>query len=124
MWRERRRCACVQGEGVERRSFEKKVLGAEKPPSSYDRSAVDLYGFNAPMFPRTNGAKGDEMSTGSNRFDRTNRSDDTRVPLQGVVLVSVGNTRADAPLVGAVHRRVARLQDLASLIHAYVPDQK
>ncbi len=64
------------------------------------------------------------MGGGSNRFDQAKRSDDARQPLQGVVLVSVGNTREDAPLVGAVHARVARLQDLASLIHACVPDEK
>ena len=63
------------------------------------------------------------MTQGSSRFDHVQRSDDAREPLEGVMLVSVGNTRNDAPLVGAVHTRVARLQDLASLIHACVPEK-
>lgn len=63
------------------------------------------------------------MTQGSNRFDRAQWSDDARPPLHGVVLVSVGNTRNDAPLVGALHTRVARLQDLASVIHAFVPEK-
>ncbi len=64
------------------------------------------------------------MGDGLSRFDGTERSGDARAPLQGVVLVSVGNTRDDTLLVGTVHARVARLQDLPSLIHACLPDEK
>ncbi len=84
----------------------------------------NVYGKgNALGFPYTNGAREMHMTQGSSRFDRGQRSYDAREPLEGVVFVSVGNTHNDAPLVGALHTRVARLQDLAWLIHACVPEK-
>lgn len=56
--------------------------------------------------------------------DDTGGRGDPGTPLDGVMLVSVGNTRDEASLVGAVHTHVARLQDLPSLIHACVPSDK
>jgi hypothetical protein len=40
------------------------------------------------------------------------------------MLVSVGNTRDETQLVGAIHAHVARLHDLPSLIHACVPNDE
>ena len=56
--------------------------------------------------------------------DDTGRMAEPRAPLEGVMLVSVGKTRDETPLVGAVHAHVARLHDLPSLIHACVPGGK
>lgn len=56
-----------------------------------------------------------------NESDDAGRMDNPRAPLKGVMLVSVGKTRDETPLVGAVHTHVARLHDLPSLIHACVP---
>ena len=49
---------------------------------------------------------------------------DPRAPLEGVMLVSVGKTRDETSLVGAIHTHVARLHDLPSLIHACVPNDE
>ena len=59
-----------------------------------------------------------------NEPDDSGRPTNPRVPLDGVLLVSVGKTRDETPLVGAIHAHVARLHDLPSLIHACVPGDK
>lgn len=59
-----------------------------------------------------------------NESDDSGYATDPRGPLQGVMLVSVGKTRDETPLVGTVHAHVARLHDLPSLIHACVPGGK
>jgi len=45
-----------------------------------------------------------------------------RPSLDGVVLVSVGRTRDDAPVKGIRRAHVARIHDLPSLIHALTPE--
>ena len=56
--------------------------------------------------------------------DDAGRLTHPRVSLEGVMLVSVGTSRDETPLVCSVHAHVARLHDLPSLIHAYVPGDK
>ena len=59
-----------------------------------------------------------------NEPDDTGHMTDPRAPLEGVMLVSVGKTRDEMPLVGAIHAHVGRLHDLPSLIHACVPNNE
>jgi len=59
-----------------------------------------------------------------NESDDSGRLTGPRAPLEGVMLVSVGKTRDETPLVGAIHAHVARLHDLPSLIHACVPNDE
>ncbi len=64
------------------------------------------------------------MSSGTHWFDQSRGANDEAGWLEGVVMVSVGMVPENAPVVGAVHARVARLQDLPSLIHACVPAER
>jgi hypothetical protein len=47
-----------------------------------------------------------------------------REPLEGVVLVSVGDRRAEEAVPGAEHAHVARINDLPLLIHAYASEEQ
>lgn len=54
---------------------------------------------------------------------RDRGGDESRPPLDGVVLVSVGRARDQAHVEGAREAHVARIHDLPSLIHAVVTDE-
>jgi hypothetical protein len=70
---------------------------------------------------------GDALGVGMSEKD-TNDSGEihpgprARPSLDGVVLVSVGRARDDAPLKGIRRAHVARIHDLPSLIHALTPE--
>lgn len=50
------------------------------------------------------------------------RGPGARPSLDGVVLVSVGRARDEAPVKGIRRAHVARIHDLPSLIHALTPE--